>query len=238
MGMEFVRVPAGKSWLGGGGDTPGMEQARAPNDFYLGKFEVTQGEWEQVMGNNPSHFSRTGAGQDIVKNIPLDKLRQLPVESVSWDECQEFLSRLNASMQEKGWTYRLPTETEWEYACRAGPMTDQATSAFDYYFGEPTNQLSEDQANFDFVGCLRRTREVGSYQPNRLGLHDMHGNIHEWCNDLDKTGGKVAHRMIRGGGWSHGVQRCRAAGRFGLPPTDQFPDLGLRLARVPVAASQ
>ena len=125
LGMEFVLVPKGKSWLGGGGGKPGDKEVEITHDFYLGKYEVTQEEWEKVMGSNPSHFSRTGGGKDAVKDIADAELKRFPVENVSWDDAQLFLERLNKREKEAGWVYRLPKEAEWEYACRGGPMCRQ-----------------------------------------------------------------------------------------------------------------
>ncbi|QDU21949.1 bifunctional serine/threonine-protein kinase/formylglycine-generating enzyme family protein [Urbifossiella limnaea] len=122
LGMEFVKVPKGKSWLGGGKDKLADKEVEIPADFYLGKYEVTQEEWEKVMGENPSHFSRAGYGKDAVKDIPDADLKRFPVENVSWDQCQIFVAKLNKLEKETGWVYRLPTEVEWEYACRGGPM--------------------------------------------------------------------------------------------------------------------
>src|SRR5437660_1743439 len=184
IGMEFVIVPKGKSWLGGGKDRLGDQEVEIPADFYLGKYEVSQEEWEKVMGDNPSHFSRTGRGKDAVKDIPDADLKRFPVERVSWDDCQLFVTKLNELEKEKGWVYRLPKLTEWEYACRGGPMSDNADSAFDFYFSKPTNTLLPDQANFGKDQELNRPCKVGSHEPNRLGLFDLHGNVWEWCDDL------------------------------------------------------
>ena len=148
LGMEFVLVPKGKSWLGGGGGKPGDKEVVIAQDFYLGKYEVTQEEWEKVTGLTPSGFSRTGGGKDAVKDISDAELKRFPVENVSWDDAQVFLERLNKREKEAGWVYRLPKEAEWEYACRGGPLSDKLESAYDFYFDKPTNQLLPAQANF------------------------------------------------------------------------------------------
>jgi formylglycine-generating enzyme required for sulfatase activity len=224
LGMEFVLVPKGKSWLGGGGSKPGGKEVEVPNDFYLGKYEVTQEEWQKVMGSNPS-FCKAVAG------VSEKDLKQFPVEQVSWDHAQSFLSLLNQREKEHGWVYRLPTELEWEYACRGGPMVDRSGSAFDYYFDEPTNQLLPEQANFESERALKRACKVGSYKSNRLGLYDMHGNVSEWCEDLGTEGG--SNRVHRGGSWASTSGQCRAAERGDLPPSIRTRLLGLRVARVP-----
>src|SRR5262249_36929956 len=125
IGMEFVLVPKGKSWLGGGKGKPGDKEVEIVNDFYLGKYEVTQEEWQKVTGGSPSYFSRPGLGKERVKDITDAQLKKFPVEEVSWENAQQFLTELNKREQVAGWTYRLPKESEWEYACRGGPMSDQ-----------------------------------------------------------------------------------------------------------------
>ncbi len=234
IGMEFVVVPKGKAWLGGGKDTPGDKEVVIPADFYLGTYEVTQEEWTQVMGDNPSDFSRTGEGKDAVKDIPDAGLKRFPVEQVSWDDCQLFIERLNKREKKSGWVYRLPTEVEWEYACRGGPMADKRDSGFDYYFAEPTNTLSPELANFD--NGLKRTCPVGSYAPNRLGLFDMHGNIGEYCDDAEKVDDGAVHRIVRGASWIANSNACKATWRFVCPPSKRIGFDGFRLARVPVKA--
>jgi predicted Ser/Thr protein kinase len=125
LGMEFVLVPKGKSWLGGGGGKLGDKEVVIAHDFYLGKYEVTQEEWEKVTGLTPSWFSRTGGGKDLVRDIPDAELNRFPVENVAWDDVQAFLERLNNGEKVAGWVYRLPTAAEWEYACRGGPVVGQ-----------------------------------------------------------------------------------------------------------------
>lgn len=233
LGMEFTLVPKGKSWLGGGRGTPGDKEVEIGHDFYLGVYEVTQEEWEKVTGLSPSHFSRSGGGKDAVKDISDADLKRFPVEKVSWNDAQAFLARLNQRDEQAGWIYRLPTEVEWEYACRGGPLRDRAESAFDFYLQKPSNELRPDQANITSAQSLKRPSKVGSYAPNRLGLYDMHGNVWEWCDDAEKNAKGPLLRTHRGGGWIHVAANCRAAYRFAQQSTDRDFNRGLRLARVP-----
>jgi formylglycine-generating enzyme required for sulfatase activity len=239
LGLRFARVPRGRFWMGGGGGRPGDRQVEIPHDFELGVHEVTQGQWQALMGRNPSWFSRTGGGKDTAKDIPDAELAQFPVDSVSWDDAQEFLKRLNALKKDAEWTYRLPTEAEWEYACR-GSASSKEDCSFDFYLERPTNDLSSEHANFNGIfpagkaakgPDLQRPAKVGSYQPNRLGIYDLHGNVWEWCQDsLD--GGSL--RVYRGGGWDVHGQGCRAANRLGwISPSFRRDTLGFRVALVP-----
>src|SRR5262249_53330641 len=153
-----------------------QHEVQITKSFYLGMYEVTQGEFEKVMGHNPSWFSRGGRFKDKVKNISARALKRFPVDTVSWEGAQTFLKKLSALPAEvkAGRQYRLPTEAEWEYACRAGAPSYQP-----FHFGA---SLSSRQANFDGRipygrapqgPYLARTCKVGSYRPNAWGLYDM-----------------------------------------------------------------
>jgi len=208
--------------------------------FYLGIYEVTQEEYQQVMGTNPSWFASTGDGKGTVAAL---NTRRCPVEQVSWNDAVEFCRKLSAR---EGKTYRLPTEAEWEYACRAGTTTP-------FHFGKSCNGT---EANCDGESpygtsvkgpYLRRTTSVGKYAPNAWGLYDMHGNVCEWCSDwwgdypvgiaTNPTGppqqgalGRV--RVYRGGGWFFGPPGCRLAFRSGDAPESRNNDLGFRVLLV------
>ena len=215
--LEMVLIPAGKFTMG----SPANEKGRYDNEtqheitltkpFYMGKYAVTQEQWEAVMGNNPS--SRT-------KGV------KLPVTDVSWEDCQDFIKKLNAKT---AGGYRLPTEAEWEYACRAGTTTAFAVG----------NSLSKSDANID--GDSIKT--VGSYKPNAFGLYDLHGNVWEWCEDwkADYPAGAITdpkgpatgeHRVLRGGSFFNGVvSLSRSSNQFGLTPTERDFNYGFRLVR-------
>jgi formylglycine-generating enzyme required for sulfatase activity len=237
LGMKFVLVPRGTFWMSKDGKNA-QRQVEIAKDFYLGKYLVTQAQWQAIMGNNPSWFSRTGAGAEKVGDISVADLKQFPVEQVSWDDVQDFLKKLNALEKNSGWLYRLPTEAEWEYACR-GAATSKEECSFDFYFEKPTNDLSSTQANFygDLPAgnasrgpYLGRTSKVGSYPPNKLGLYDMHGNVCQWCEDFFDKG---SNRVIRGGSWNGYASHCRAAERDKYAQSLRIDFLGFRLARVP-----
>ena len=230
IGMKFKLIPAGRFLMG----SPVDEKNRNPdesihlveikNPFYMGIYEVTQAQWRAVMGNNPSYF----AGDDR------------PVEQVSWNDVIVFIDKLNAI--EKTDKYRLPTEAEWEYACRsdtAGP----------YSFGDCLSTAEANyNGNYPYSGCLKgeylgETLPVGSLVSNAFGLYDMHGNVAEWCQDrYDKDSnqphrfGSLAtgvQRVIRGGGWYLPAYLCRSAHRDVYGQEYGCDAIGFRLLRMP-----
>ena len=184
--------------------------------FYLGKFEVTQEQYEKVMGNNPSEF----------------KGDKLPVETVSWNDAVEFCDELNKKERiPRGWAFALPTETQWEYACRAGTTTA-------YSWG---NEITPQLANYKNNG-LKKTVEVGSYSANPWGFFDMHGNVWEWTTDASgpyasgaqtdpfNAGATGSNRVIRGGAWSRAPSNLRSGHRDNSFPTDRPSNAGFRVA--------
>jgi formylglycine-generating enzyme required for sulfatase activity len=238
-------VPSNMGLLAGGSffmGSPLLEEEREEDEtqhnraikpFYIGKYEVTQKEYEEIMNTNPSFF----VGPD------------LPVENVSWFDAVEYCNRLSirdglppaynivnigntkiVSWNRNSKGYRLPTEAEWEFACRAGSITPFST-------GET---ISIRQANF----FGNATKKVGSYQPNIWGLYDMHGNVSEWCWDLytdynptASTGGNAAnveeHRVFRGGNWLSFTMRLRSAFRDHFFPSYKSMNIGFRIVRDP-----
>jgi formylglycine-generating enzyme required for sulfatase activity/predicted Ser/Thr protein kinase len=243
VGMRFVRLPKGTFYMGGGAGKPGKRTAISA-DFEIAVHTVTQGQWAELMEGAdrfPSKFRRGGAKARPVETVSEVDLGQFPVENVSWNMAQEFIKKLNEKERGRGYLYRLPTEAEWEYACRGG-ATSEADCAFHFYLDRPTNNLSAREANFDGdypagdapkARGLDRPARVGSYPPNRLGLYDMHGNVWEWCQDLHAEGGSA--RVFRGGCWSSDGSSCQAGYRGRAAPTDRSDTLGFRLVRVPTA---
>jgi formylglycine-generating enzyme required for sulfatase activity len=235
--MTFVRLPKGTFYMGWDG-TPGSAKAtEIKEDFEIALHDVTQGQWEAIMGDNPSWFSRAGGGRNWVLDNSDEELKLFPVENVSWHDARNFIKKLNATEAGRGYLYRLPSEAEWEYACRAGATSLEECSNL-FYFDKPTNALSSAMANFNgnepYGGAptgpwLPRPTRVGAYPSNRLGLCDMHGNVWQWTDTAWGSG-----RVDRGGSWRDNSLGCRAGERFKLPPTVQGINLGFRLARVPV----
>ena len=236
-GMKFVNVPAGTFWMSQD-EKNAQRQVEIMHKFEIAIYPVTQEQWQAVMGNNPSWFSRQGGGKDNVKDIPDAELKQFPVEMVSWNDAQEFLRMLNEREKDSGWRYRLPAEAEWEYACRGAALSKEECS-FNFYFAQPTNDLDSTRANFNGIfpdgngaqgPFLERTCKVGSYpQPNRLGLHDMHGNVMQWCENIFDKG---PDRVVRGGCWTCKAETGRAGSRSSSPPTDRLKYIGFRVLRI------
>lgn len=223
--MEFVLVPKG---------------GEVKQDFYLGAYEVTQEQWQAVMGTNPSSHSATGSNANKVQGIPPEELKRFPVERVSWPDAQDFVGRLNTKAKVPGWRYRLPGEVEWKYACRGGEPR-QEKILFAYYFKDGiTGDLTVQKANFGSPvlpgrkatpGALGRTCKVGSYEPNRLGLYDMHGNVWEWTQDFQ--GNFKTARLRVGGAYTAEAHECAASQSYGYDEKNHSADQGLRVALVP-----
>jgi formylglycine-generating enzyme required for sulfatase activity len=235
--MTFVRLPKGTFYMGWDGRPGSAKKTEIKEDFEIAAHDVTQGQWEAIMGNNPSWFSRKNNGRHRVADSSDEELQLFPVESVSWDDVQAFLKKLNEKERGHGYLYRLPTEAEWEYACRGG-ATSLEECSYHFYLDKPTNDLSSEQANFYPFGkapkgpYLERTTRVGAYPSNKLGLCDMHGNVWQWCADVYTSGGSA--RVFRGGCWHDDGTHCQAAYRNGDKPPGRSPLIGFRLARVPV----
>jgi len=235
IGIKLMPIPKGKFMMG----SPETEKERGQlgydetqhevtisQNFYMGATEVTQAQWQKVMGNKPSFF----------------KGDELPVEKVGWDEAVEFCKRLSDLPEEKkaGRKYRLPTEAEWEYACRAGTITP-------FHFGSELNGRQANCNGSKPYGTntkgpyLEKTTPVGKYPANAWGLYDMHGNVREWCSDwygeypagsLTNPSGPAtgSDRVYRGGSWRNDAVRCRSAFHEGYGPSNRLYDLGFRVA--------
>jgi formylglycine-generating enzyme required for sulfatase activity len=236
--MTFVPLPKGTFYMGWGGQTKGVK-TEIPEDFEIAVHDVTQGQWQAVMGNNPSWFTRTGGGYGNIKDISDEELRLFPVEQVSWEDAQEFIKKLNEKEHGRGYLYRLPTEAEWEYACRGGATSEEGCSYY-FYLTTPTNDLSSEQANFNGNypfgkgkkwKYLGRPTRVGAYPANKLGLRDMHGNVFQWCADSAEKG---EGRRMRGCSWNNQGHLCRAGYQNWNPQSSRYFGLGFRLVRVPV----
>jgi len=240
--LPLLVLAAGAVWLAARGGRAGdpVERLVADmvpipgQDFRMGKYEVTQAQWEAVMGENPSKFK----GADH------------PVECVSWDDCQAFLEKLNAhpAARATGLVFRLPTEEEWETACRAGSTNDfcrladgteitEATLGRVAWFDENLStrprwlarslafaeRLADRVREVDWSETVSH-KPVGRKEPNAWGLHDLHGNVWEWTETADGE-----NRVARGGGWHFSARRCVSSGRFRDSPSDRNDNLGFRL---------
>ena len=218
--FDMVLVEAGTFPMGAtsemedpGDDEKPVHQVTLTNDYYIGKTEVTQALWKAVIGSNPSFFEGDNK----------------PVESVSWDDCQEFISKLNTAT---GKNFRLPTEAEWEFADRGGNKSNH------YQYSGSDN--IDDVAWYD-DNSGDETHDVASKQPNELGIYDMSGNVWEWCSDWyggyssksqtnPKGPGSGSNRVRRGGSWGYFARLCRSSCRFDYGPDAGCYFLGLRLA--------
>ncbi|MBM3327433.1 MAG: formylglycine-generating enzyme family protein [Calditrichaeota bacterium] len=219
--MTFVLIPGGSFLMGSNdGDSDEKPVHRVEvKAFYIMTTEVTQRMWQAIMGDNPSYFK----GDD------------LPVECVSWNDCQEFIKKLNQRDPGKG--YRLPSEAEWEYACRAGTTTK-------YYTGDSESDLA--RTGWYDGNSGSKTHPVGQKQPNAWGLYDMHGNVWEWCEDWyhDSYNGAPGdgrawtspagtYRVLRGGSWPYFDCACRSASRIWDEPAERNLNYGFRVVRSP-----
>src|SRR5262249_25486603 len=238
--MTFVPLPKGTFYMGWDGIRKGVK-TEIKEDFEIAVHDVTQGQWQAVMGNNPSWFSRNSVGTGHVKDISDEELKLFPVEHISWDDAQEFIKKLNEKERGRGYVYRLPSEAEWEYACRNGATSEEECS-YHFYFDKPTNNCSSEQANFNGTfpagkarkgKILERPTRVGAYPSNKLGLCVMHGNVWQWCADLFEEIGR-SPRVSRGGCLGGRGEDCQAAIRFPLGPENRLSFLGFRLARAPI----
>jgi formylglycine-generating enzyme required for sulfatase activity len=230
LGMKFVYIPPGEFLMGSPPEEPGryedeiQHRVRLTQGFFMQTTEVTQGQWRALMGKNPSGFKNCG--------------KNCPVENVRWKDVQAFIQKLNKSVGKP--VYRLPTEAEWEYACRAGSTSALANG--------PLSELAcGHDPNLDKIGwycgnAKGKTHSVRLKAPNGWGLYDMHGNVWEWCEDwyggyltgaVDNPVGplKGSYRVMRGGGWGNGAVRCRSAGRRNVNPGYRSTYVGFRLSR-------
>ncbi|HEX4145873.1 MAG TPA: SUMF1/EgtB/PvdO family nonheme iron enzyme [Pirellulales bacterium] len=249
IGMKLALIPAGEFLMGSpeselsyGNEHEASEQqhqVRITRPFYMGVHEVTQSQYQAVMGKNPSRFSSVGPLKDELKGLNTSKF---PVEHVSYDDALEFCRRLS---EKEGKLYRLPTEAEWEYACRGGTISP--FSFGDSCNGSEANCNGERPYGTKIKGKnLERPTTVGSFRPNAFGLYDMHGNVWERCSDwfdgryygespLEDPEGPATggYHVSRGGGWLNDAVGCRSAVRYGNVPSYRESDLGLRVCIIP-----
>lgn len=249
IGMLLMPIPKGTFFMGSPrGATPKKDEKQheveITTDFYMSAYEVTQEEYRKVMGSNPSAYSEGGEQHNSVAKQDTSRF---PVENVSWHDADNFCKTLSARAGERGRLYRLPTEAEWEYACRGGKR-----DARPFQFG---NTLFAGLANFDCrlpfgegkpLNSLNHPCPVGTFQPNFFGLYDMHGNVREWCSDWydgdyythssssDPQGpSKGRRRVVRGGSWMEDGRSCRAMHRDSCVPTRPDHYTGFRVVCVP-----
>jgi formylglycine-generating enzyme required for sulfatase activity len=233
--MTFVPLPKGTFYLGWDGNKKGVK-TEIKEVFEIAVHAVTQGQWEAVMGENPSYFSRFGRGRGSVMDVADEELKLFPVEQVSWQDTQEFIRKLNEKERGRDYVYRLPTSAEWEYACRGGATSEEECS-FRFYFDKPTNVLTPDLANYGQDGRdVGRPTRVGAFPPNKLGLCDMHGNVWQWCQD--QIDPKLPHRRLRGGCYSTADTFCQAAYDSQNYQGSNRRDIGFRLVRVRQSAEK
>ncbi len=216
LAMEFVSVPGGCYQMG---DEKGEKHEKPVHkvcldDFEIGKFVVTQGQWKSVMGANPSYFHACGDN--------------CPVDQVSWNDAQEFMQKLSTKT---GKQYRLPSEAEWEYACRSGGKEEQ-------YAGGDADKAAWGQENSG-----KTTHPVGLKTPNDLGIYDMNGNVWEWVQDAFTTPYSLTvtqnnpvinqgeHRVLRGGSWNGKVNYVRCSIRNRTPSDRRYFTIGFRVIR-------
>jgi formylglycine-generating enzyme required for sulfatase activity len=229
-GLDLIGIPPG-SFLMGSINSDSNEKpvhtVRLTKAFFLGKTEVTQAQWKAVMGSNPSSH----------------KSDELPVEQVSWEDCIKFCEELTkrehaSGALPAGWKYTLPTEAQWEYACRAGTKTK-------YSFGDDSKSSLGAHAWYEDNSGYE-THSVGSKDPNPWGLLDMHGNVWEWCLDWYDSGfyrngfqedpvntSNGRYRVIRGGSYYYGAVYLRSASRNSSTPGYRYDYVGFRLAMIP-----
>jgi formylglycine-generating enzyme required for sulfatase activity len=235
--LEMVSIPAGTFLMGSRENEEGRyanesQQTKvAVEAFWMGKFPVTQAQWEAVMSAEKPLW-------DLRQNINPSRFKgaNRPIENVSWYDAIGFCQRLS---RRTGQHYRLPTEAEWEYACRAGTLTP-------FYFGETiTPELANYNGNYPYASAPKgryrqETTEVGLFPPNAFGLYDMHGNVWEWCQNVTDgddipaalfESSRDATQVKRGGSWFGLARSCRSANRFSGAPGNRHDGLGFRLVR-------
>jgi len=234
--LKMIKVKAGRFQMGSPEKELGRDREETQHwvtltrDYWLGETEVTQGQWKAVMGTNPSHFKK---GDNY------------PVECVSWEDVMDFCRKLNEKYSSKlpsGYKFSLPTEAQWEYACRAGTTT--ALNNGNNLKSEYDICRNLDEVGWYYENSDSSTHPVAQKKPNALDFYDMHGNVWEWCSDwkggynmgaTDPKGPSAgSHRVCRGGSWYCDARFCRAAYRYGYFPSYRYRNLGFRLALVPV----